>query len=121
MCIRDRDIGICLGKCFYQALGDMRGIKRYGDIILPMDETLILCAVDISGRASLNCDIDIPSEKIGTFDTELIEEFLQAFVRNFPISLHIIAIITAPLLLTVFHRQIPCLFQRPFLKFFLKL
>ena len=83
------DIGICLGKCFYQALGDMRGIKRYGDIILPMDETLILCAVDISGRASLNCDIDIPSEKIGTFDTELIEEFLQAFVRNFPISLHI--------------------------------
>ena len=83
------DIGICLGKCFYQALGDMRGIKRYGDIILPMDEALILCAVDISGRASLNCDIDIPSEKIGTFDTELIEEFLQAFLRNFPISLHI--------------------------------
>ena len=83
------DIGICLGKCFCQALGEMRGIKRYGDIILPMDEALILCAVDISGRASLNYGVNIPAEKIGTFDSELIEEFFQAFVRNFPISLHI--------------------------------
>ena len=62
---------------------------KNGDIILPMDEALILCAVDISGRASLNYGVNIPAEKIGTFDSELIEEFFQAFVRNFPISLHI--------------------------------
>ena len=67
----------------------MRGIKRYGSMILPMDETLILCAVDISGRSYLNFGLDIPTEKVGTFDTELAEEFFQAFVRNFPITLHI--------------------------------
>lgn len=83
------DIGICLGKAFAEAAGDMRGIKRYGNMILPMDETLILCAVDISGRSYLNFSLDIPTEKVGTFDTELAEEFFQAFVRNFPITLHI--------------------------------
>lgn len=83
------DIGICLGKAFAEAAGDMRGIKRYGSMILPMDETLILCAVDISGRSYLNFSLDIPTEKVGTFDTELAEEFFQAFVRNFPITLHI--------------------------------
>lgn len=83
------DIGICLGKAFAEAAGDMRGIKRYGSMILPMDETLILCAVDISGRSYLNFGLDIPTEKVGTFDTELAEEFFQAFVRNFPITLHI--------------------------------
>ena len=83
------DIGICLGKAFAEAAGDMRGIKRYGSMILPMDETLILCAVDISGRSYLNFGLDIPTEKVGTFDTELAEEFFQAFVRNFPITMHI--------------------------------
>ena len=86
---RVEDIGICLGKAFAEAAGDMRGIKRYGSMILPMDETLILCAVDISGRSYLNFGLDIPTEKVGTFDTELAEEFFQAFVRNFPITLHI--------------------------------
>ncbi len=83
------DIGICLGKAFNSAAGDLRGIKRYGDIILPMDEALIMCAIDISGRSYLNFGLDIPTEKVGTFDTELAEEFFQAFVRNFPITLHI--------------------------------
>ena len=83
------DIGICLGKAFAEALGEMRGINRYGHIILPMDETLILCAVDISGRAHLSFEADFPSEKIGTFDTELVEEFFQAFVRSSNVTLHI--------------------------------
>ena len=83
------DTGICLGEAVAKALGDKKGIRRYGHIVLPMDEALILCAADISGRSYLNFDLDIPSEKIGTFDTELTEEFFQAFVRNFPITLHI--------------------------------
>lgn len=83
------DIGICLGKAFARALSDMKGIKRYGDIILPMDEALILCAADISGRACLNFSLNILTEKVGTFDTELTEEFFSAFVRNCPMSLHI--------------------------------
>ncbi len=83
------DIGICLGKAFKEALGDMRGINRYGHIILPMDETLILCAADISGRAHLSFEAEFPSEKIGTFDTELVEEFFEAFVRSSDITLHI--------------------------------
>ncbi len=83
------DIGICLGKAFAQALGEMRGINRYGHIILPMDETLILCAVDISGRACLCFEADFPSDKIGTFDTELVEEFFAAFVRSSNVTLHI--------------------------------
>ena len=83
------DIGICMGKAFKKSLGDMRGINRYGHIILPMDETLILCAVDISGRAHLSFEAEFPSEKIGTFDTELVEEFFEAFVRSSGITLHI--------------------------------
>lgn len=83
------DIGICLGKAFSEALGDMRGITRYGSVILPMDETLILCAVDISGRAYLGFNAEFTSEKIGTFDTELVEEFFAAFVRTSAVTLHI--------------------------------
>lgn len=83
------DIGICLGKAFSEALGDKRGIARYGDIILPMDEALVLAAVDISGRAMLNYDVAIKAKKIGAFETELIEEFLIAFVNNAGITLHI--------------------------------
>jgi len=83
------DIGICLGKAFSQALGEMRGINRYGHIILPMDESLILCAVDISGRACLCFESEFTSEKIGTFDSELVEEFFAAFVRSSGITLHI--------------------------------
>ncbi len=83
------DIGIVLGCALKEALGDMKGINRYGDIILPMDESLILCAVDISGRAYLNFDAPIPSPKIGDFDSELIEEFMLGFVRKAEITLHI--------------------------------
>ena len=83
------DIGICLGKAFSEALGEMRGINRYGHIILPMDETLILCAVDISGRSCLRFEADFPSDKIGSFDTELVEEFFTAFVRSANVTLHI--------------------------------
>ena len=83
------DIGICLGKAFREALGDKKGIARYGDIILPMDEALVLAAVDISGRATLNYDVNIKAKKIGNFDTELIEEFLIAFVNNAGITMHV--------------------------------
>lgn len=83
------DIGIALGQAFTQALGDKRGIIRYGSFILPMDETLILCAVDISGRSCLNFDLHIPTQKVGTFDTELAEEFFLGFVRNANLTLHI--------------------------------
>lgn len=81
------DIGICLGQAFQAALGDKRGITRYGCFLLPMDEALILSAVDISGRSCLCYELDIPTEKIGTFDTELVEEFFLGFVRNCPMSL----------------------------------
>ena len=83
------DIGICLGKAFTQAAGDFKGIKRYSHIILPMDEALIMEAVDISGRSYLSYELQNLPEKVGTFDTELAEEFMLAFVRNFPITLHI--------------------------------
>jgi len=83
------DIGICLGIAFNDAIGDKRGINRYGDINLPMDEALILAAVDISGRDYLGYDLEIPTEKIGEFDTELVEEFWLGFVRNAKITLHI--------------------------------
>ena len=82
------DIGICLGKAFAEALGDMRGIVRYGDIMLPMDEALIACAVDISGRDYLGYDVNIPADKVGDFDTELVSEFMFGFVRNANITLH---------------------------------
>ena len=83
------DIGICLGEAMREALGDMRGITRYASTILPMDETLILTAVDISGRALLCYDAEIPAHKVGTFDTELAEEFMAAFVRHAGITLHV--------------------------------
>ena len=83
------DIGICLGKAFTEALGEKRGITRYGSFLLPMDEALIQTAVDISGRSHLGYGLEIPTEKIGTFDTELVEEFWLAFVRCCPMSLHI--------------------------------
>lgn len=83
------DIGIVLGQAFQAALGDKRGITRYGSFLLPMDEALILTAVDISGRSCLCYGLEIPTQKIGTFDTELVEEFFLAFTRNCPMSLHI--------------------------------
>ena len=83
------DVGICLGKAFSQALGDMKGICRYGDIILPMDEVLIMCAVDVSNRFYLTFDVDFENSKVGDFDCELAEEFLIAFARNASITLHI--------------------------------
>ena len=83
------DIGICLGQAFQAALGNKRGITRYGSFLLPMDEALILSAVDISGRSCLCYGLDIPTEKIGTFDTELVEEFFLGFTRNCPMSLHL--------------------------------
>ena len=83
------DIGIVLGKAFKEALGDMKGITRYGSMILPMDESLILVSADISGRGHLSYSLDIPTEKVGDFDTELVKEFFLAFVRNADITLHI--------------------------------
>ena len=83
------DIGIALGKAFAEALGDKKGIFRYGSMILPMDETLILSAVDISGRSHLAYGLKIPTPKVGTFDTELVEEFFISFVRQSAITLHI--------------------------------
>ena len=83
------DVAITLGTAFKKALGDKAGIARYGFMILPMDEALILTAVDFSGRSCLACDLEIPSEKVGDFDTELVEEFWHAFVRTAECSLHI--------------------------------
>ncbi len=83
------DIGISLGLAFNEALADKKGVSRYGYMILPMDETLILSAVDFSGRAFLNYDLNIPTEKVGTFDTELVEEFWLGFIRNANCTLHI--------------------------------
>ena len=83
------DIGICLGKAFTQALGDKRGITRYGQFLLPMDETLVLCACDLSGRDYLGWAVELPAAKVGDFDTELAKEFWLAFVRCCPASIHI--------------------------------
>ena len=83
------DIGISLGKAFFEALGDKRGIHRYGDFMLPMDESLILSAVDFSGRAFLGYELEIPTQKVGTFDTALVEEFWLGFVRQAECALHI--------------------------------
>lgn len=94
------DTGIALGQAFYAALGDKRGIARYAHAIIPMDEALVLCAVDISGRGYLNYDIELPAakvfdgedettvKKVGLFDTELIEEFFSAFAREAKVTLH---------------------------------
>ena len=83
------DIGICLGEAVAQALGDKRGITRYGSMLLPMDEALILCAVDISGRPMLCTELQIPTEKVGTFDTELVQESLQAIASRAGRTLHV--------------------------------
>lgn len=82
------DIGICLGQAFSKALGDGKGIERYGSMLLPMDEALILCALDISGRDCLVYRLQIPTAKVGSFDVELVEEFFCAFVRHAKICLH---------------------------------
>ena len=83
------DVGICLGDAFAQALGDLRGVTRYGHCVLPMDEALVLSAVDLSGRGMLCWEVPLPTEKVGTFDTELAKEFWQAFVRRANLTLHI--------------------------------
>ena len=83
------DIGICLGQAFAQALGEMAGIARYAHVILPMDEALLLVAVDVSGRAHLSYDAAIPTQQIGDFDTELVKEFWLGFVRKANVTLHI--------------------------------
>ena len=83
------DVGIALGQAFKTALGDKKGIARYGNMILPMDESLILTAVDLSGRGYLGYDLQIPAQKVGTFDTELVEEFWLGFIRNAECTLHI--------------------------------
>ena len=83
------DIGIVLGQAFAEALGDKKGVYRYGSMILPMDESLILSAVDLSGRSYLRFDLSIPTEKVGTFDTELVKEFWLAFTRQAECTLHL--------------------------------
>lgn len=83
------DIGIALGQAFLEAIGDKKGITRYADTTLPMDETLILSAIDISGRSYLAYDAECPTAKVGDFDTELSEEFWQGFVREGKVTLHI--------------------------------
>ena len=83
------DCGIVLGRAFAQALGELRGICRYGSMLLPMDEALVLAAVDLSGRDTLRYGLNIPTQKVGTFDTELVEEFFLAFVRNAGVTLHL--------------------------------
>lgn len=83
------DVGICLGQAFAKALGDKKGVCRYGSMILPMDEALILSAVDLSGRGHLEYGLTLPAAQIGNFDTELTEEFWLAFVRNSGVTLHI--------------------------------
>ena len=83
------DIGICLGQAFKDAVGDCKGIKRYGNMLLPMDDALVLCALDVSGRAYLAYGLQIPSEKIGDFDSELVEEFFLGFTRHAGVTLHV--------------------------------
>lgn len=83
------DIGIVLGKCFSEALGNMKGIRRYGNFYMPMDEALTLAAIDICGRSYLNFDVIIPTQKVGEFDTELVKEFFIGFTRNINAAIHI--------------------------------
>ena len=83
------DVGITLGDAFARALGDKRGVTRYGSAILPMDEALILTAVDLSGRGLLCYDLAIPTEKVGAFDTQLVGEFFAAFTRRADVTLHV--------------------------------
>ena len=84
------DIGIALGQAFSQALGDKKGIVRYGNFLLPMDEALVLCAVDLCGRDTLGCQVNIPTQKVGAFDTELVQEFMLSFARNLKASIHFV-------------------------------
>ena len=83
------DIGIALGQAFDQALGEKRGVRRYASLCLPMDEALILCAVDLSGRGGYYEELPIPTEKIGAFDTQLVYEFMWAFAANARLTLHL--------------------------------
>ena len=83
------DVGICLGQAFAKALGEMRGVERFGHILLPMDEALVLAAVDLSGRGMLCWDVSMPTAKVGTFDTELAKEFWLAFTRQAACTLHL--------------------------------
>lgn len=84
------DVGIAIGQGFLQAVGDKKGIYRYGSMTLPMDEVLITCALDLSGRSYLNMDVSIPSQKVGTFDTELVSEFMIAMARSLGMNLHFV-------------------------------
>ncbi len=86
------DAGICIGRAVAQALGDKRGIRRFGDAAVPMDEALVLCALDISGRGLLTYRVDVPIELIGTFDTTLAKEFMVAFAQHAGVTLHLHAI-----------------------------
>jgi len=83
------DVGIVLGQAFRQALGDARGVTRYGSAAIPMDEALVMCAVDLSGRGQAHCDLRIPTERVGTFDTQLVKEFLIAFASNAGATVHV--------------------------------
>jgi len=83
------DIGLCLGKALQMALGEKKGIGRYGSTILPMDETLVLCAVDLSGRAGFYASLNFPTEKIGNFDSQLVKVFWQAFAQEAKLTLHL--------------------------------
>ena len=83
------DTGIVLGEAFYQALGDKAGITRFADSTIPMDETLVMAAVDISGRGQAYCDLPLPTERVGSFDTELAVEFFYAFARDAKLTLHV--------------------------------
>lgn len=83
------DVGIALGEAFKEALGDKRGIMRYGSFLLPMDESLVLIALDISGRCTCCCDLPLPTQKVGTFDTELVEEFFLGLCRSLGLTLHL--------------------------------
>ncbi len=82
------DVGIALGQAFFNALGDKKGIVRYGNFLLPMDEALVLTAIDLSGRDYLGYQVNIPTQKVGTFDTELVKEFMLAFTRTLRATLH---------------------------------
>lgn len=84
------DVGISLGQAFLKALGDKKGIYRYGSMTLPMDEVLVVCSLDLSGRSYLNMDVSIPSQKVGTFDTELVSEFMMAMARSLEMNLHFV-------------------------------
>ncbi len=83
------DIGITLGRAFRESLGDKRGIYRYGSMLMPMDEALILCAIDLSGRCHVQFDVDIPAQKVGDFDTELVKEFILGMARELGMTIHV--------------------------------